>query len=1058
SGVFPAAGAGSGVFGGHPSGSYDAPSGGFGGHPSGRHEAASGAGSGVFGGHPSGSYDAPSGGFGGHPSGRHEAASGVGGFGARPSGRHEPAGSGVFGAHPSGRFGAVGSDQGAASGAHGAREGSSSGSIGGGGGGAGGIDLAALGLTGERYDIERRPAPGQWEARDRFLHRRVVLRVDEEAQGEEFWRHAHVLGRLDHAGVRRIHDVGTIRGSTFFSLDPIEGESLEVLLTGVPEERPGLPTLLRAFLGACAAVQHAHGRGIVHANLHPSRVRLGSFGQAWVTGWENARALETAAPELKHALRALPPVDSRDPTIAPELRRDGVADLQADVFGLGVVLHWILATALPGRAGLELQKARAPRELVAIATKALARDPDQRYYSVRALQEDVRRFIDGREVLAAGGEGPLRAALRLARRHPLATGVGALLGGVVLSGALVTFAMVRSRANAAQDRRQAAQAEADKATRAIERAQAAAAEAAARAARVELIGQGEAALAKALAAEEEGVASEAFQAAERLIERALPAGRLGPEEQELRQGLLARLYLTRGRRHLFDLRAPRPDLALEDFERLAALRADDPRALLLVYQAARRLPGRAAGAREAQALDALGRLAGGWATLAEVGRELPELEAKARQLAQQNPRRRVDPKLIEPRVHALERVAQDELPQVSQVRTLLGRLGIVRCVPGAHRSQKVLDEEGKLVRSAPDGTIKTIWRDLFWAILLDPTDPEPRAAYIPSFFAKWGAHAISRHKGGWPLGSLAVICRTALRPEPTLGLVEVLQEQGRYECTLPVLERALAVPHADARDPSAYVCLTLARARAQLRRGIDPEVDVSGLDLPPAFLPLRSVVAGWQRLRSDDDARGALERILDGAFALLEGNPVASPQLLFHDLCFALTEPHPRTREGLLQAIDGLLSRPDPALRQLQPFLLLGHVAQASALGRDVRRELQALYQAMQKLGWAGWGYQHGVLTLAGARPLIQAEPRHPAPHLELLRFWACMGMTEGAANEGLGAELQSLIVARLGALGNTRARDAFAAIQDPVRELSVPRAYTAPEVWDWQGRREGAR
>lgn len=1025
------AASGSGIF-AHPGG--DTPgSGMFGGTPGGDTP-----GSGMFGGTPGGS----SGSFGSSPGGDTP-----GGFGSTPSGSFGASPSGTFGANPSGSFGA---GPGALdfAGTH-AGTGTFGASSGGSGSSSMGsqdeapLDAAALGLAGERYEVERRPAPGQWEARDRFLGRRVVLRVDEEDLGDEFWRQARVLGRLEHAGLRQVHDVGVVKGKTFYSLDPLEGESLDRLLTGPVADRPTLPSLLRAFLNACAVIQHANSEGIAHGRLHPSQVRLGSFGQVWVTGWEQALVVPSAASEVKQALGAAPPLDPGNQALAPELREGHQPTVLVDVYGLGLVLHWILGLRLPGAGGSNLRGGDGPAPLRAIAEKALAADPDDRYYSVRALQEDVRRFIDGRAVLAVS-EGPLRAGLRLLRRYPLAAGVIGVLGGLILAGSLVTLGMVRRRAGTAMARQQEAQLAREEAQGARERALSRARQARAQAKRAELVREAGGAIRRALS--QGGVG--AFAEAERVIEG---EGSARPEERALRDGLRAQLYLARGRRLLYDPVQPRPDLALADFTRLTELRPKDPDAWLLLFMAARRLPGRGALERERAAIQRLGEIGGPWETLAQIGGELPELEQAARRKSYLRPPRVHRYEHVKQRLEQLTRIAE-VLPHVAQVRTLRGRLGIVATGPGVGRRAKLLDDQGNEISGGRG--IKAIWRDLYWAILLDPSDPEPYAAYIPSFFRKWGTHAPSRHKGGWPLGALREICRTSLRPEPPLALATVLQGMARYASTIPLLENALARPLPGApRQPEAHLHdrLRLALARARLAHGQDPRTDFDGLQLPEDYAPLAKLLDAWQRALGGDFSGAA--RSLQDSLRWTQGDgSLAEQQVFLNDLLRFVTDRRISSRP-FLQVLGPMAGPPQAVAGNLFAGILhLGIAVHLEAAGADPRQELQVLNQAKRALHWAPGGYKDGLLTLTGARVFLRQQPQHPGPHFDALRVIALVSLSEGSGNEALCGPAQEILVERLRKLGVQQAARAFSAVEDPVRELSVPRIYTAHEIWDWQG------
>jgi len=1037
---------GSGVF-GAPAG--HTPSGTFGGHPGGRLEAPSGA----FGGSPGGGFgDSPGGGFGGTP---------AGGVGAHPSGS--------FGAQPSGRLGAP------MSGTYGGQSSGTSGSSSASGGLE--LNLEQLGLAGERYVLEKRPAPGYWEATDQHLERKVVLRVAEggEIADDPFWRHARVLALLDQSSVREVHDLGVLPGrGPFYCLDPIEGVSLEELISS--DRCPPLPALLRALIAVCASLQHAHEHDLVHVRLTPSLVRLGGHGQVYVAGWETAAFLPSAKPEVRRRVGDPPPIDPSElQSLAPELRKDSPRlSARTDVHALGRILYWILAGRSPQATSAKalqapLRRAGAPRELIAVARKALSGTSRERYPGARHFADDLRRFLDGKAVLAER-DAPLQAAIRLARRFPVVAAVGALVSAVILCGALVTYSAVRARADSAQDAKAHAALAAKEAHLRRGEAEAQLALAKERADAGKLVRRFELTLRRARGGGQDGVV--AYAEAEDVVEalearsgaRTPPSKDESPAEAtprdgaaELARSLRLRLLLARGRDQLYTLDDPRPSRALDDFEAVVALEPQDPRGHFLVFEAARRLPGAAAAGKELEALRRLERLGGAWGQLASVGPDLAEVEELALELIARNP-----PEILGdvPEVRSLRKRLDrlcGELSDVSQARTWRGRLGVALSGPNVPRSVPVLRDGVKT--KAGGGRVREVWTDLFWAILLDPTDPEPRAAYTFSFFTKWGSHTIDRYKGGWPLGSLAAICRRAERPGPSLALTDLLVRIGRVESTLPLLERALALPDPQPpRDSSVRPRLQLALARAKLKRGQPQSTSLSRLSLPPGYSAQVEALECWTALANNrpQEAFDYLGRVL----TRLQRPGVRDPLLVIEDLAFALSDSRADARQ--VAATLGRMVPPAPTeqpLGKLEGALRLGLVAQlsripereATLLAFEEIKRLKAHFNS--SLGQSGNPRLfYNLISLHEARLWFNAQPSSPTAHLIGVSVWASLCRGE-ESSESVAGPVRDLLVERLKRLGRPKAARAFA-IEDPVTEFVIPRAYTAPEVWDWKGRR----
>lgn len=250
----------------------------------------------------------------------------------------------------------------------------------------------------------------------KVLHSTLASRVDEIAL---FVAEAHVTGRLDHPNIVPVHDVhiDPTRGA-FFVMKLIEGDTLSALVRGgIAAETDGarLERLLRVFLKVCEAVDFAHSRCVLHLDLKPSNVMVGSHGQVYVMDW--GIALECRRDEAGH----LRPIGARRGVrgtmayMPPEQLSADLGDLdeRADVYALGAMLYELLTGRPPflpfgdyrdptrlrnhvvPHPSTVLEHGLLPPGLCAIAMRALARDPAARYQSVHALQTDVETFLRG---------------------------------------------------------------------------------------------------------------------------------------------------------------------------------------------------------------------------------------------------------------------------------------------------------------------------------------------------------------------------------------------------------------------------------------------------------------------------------------------------------------------------------------------------------------------------------------------------------------------------------------------------------------------------------------
>ncbi len=268
----------------------------------------------------------------------------------------------------------------------------------------------------------------------------------------ERWRFEHevrLLSRLDHPGLTRVRDFGVDAISRpFIVMDLVVGLPFAAATRKLPRR-----DALNLLIAVCEAVQHAHQRGVIHRDLKSANVLVtpatpNEPSRAVVVDFGIARAHDHLA-----AQATLPGVVLGTlGTMAPEQARGDSAaiDTRTDVWGLGVLLFEHLTGRLPlgspGKSPGELaswlhsaqceepRRARAlapdtPPDLDAIAARALAPSPPDRYASPSELADDLRRFLDGRPTIARPPKA-LELALQWTRRHRVAVvlvSAGALL-------------------------------------------------------------------------------------------------------------------------------------------------------------------------------------------------------------------------------------------------------------------------------------------------------------------------------------------------------------------------------------------------------------------------------------------------------------------------------------------------------------------------------------------------------------------------------------------------------------------------------------------------------
>ncbi|MGH7173210.1 MAG: protein kinase domain-containing protein [Gemmataceae bacterium] len=271
-------------------------------------------------------------------------------------------------------------------------------------------------------------------------------------QRTRFLREADAIARLQHVNVVQVYEVGEHEGLPFLSLELLNGGNLEQKCAGLPQPPREAAALVEVL---ARAVHYAHGQGIVHRDLKPSNILLTEQGEPKISDFGLAKQAQVE-------LTATGALLGSPPYMAPE---QAVGDKRAvgpltDVYGLGTILYECLTGHPPfqGTTTAEtllqvcsqepvapiLLQGKTPRDLNTICLKCLSKEPQRRFASAAELADDLRRFLDGRPILARPA-GVGERAWRWARRNPswavalvllMLTAVTAVVASVNLAEAL----------------------------------------------------------------------------------------------------------------------------------------------------------------------------------------------------------------------------------------------------------------------------------------------------------------------------------------------------------------------------------------------------------------------------------------------------------------------------------------------------------------------------------------------------------------------------------------------------------------------------------------------
>jgi serine/threonine protein kinase len=255
-------------------------------------------------------------------------------------------------------------------------------------------------------------------AEDRELNRLVAIKVLNTPEVTEdlrnrMVREAQIIARLEHPGIVPVHDVGTLPdGRIYYAMKFVRGSRLDEYAA----EGASLKDRLRKFQAVCDAVAFAHAHGVIHRDLKPQNIMIGSFGEVLVLDWGVAKILrQVTSPEADTLI--LPPSgngndkpgDTSHGTVigtrhymSPEQARGEISQLdeRADVYSLGAVLYFLLTDRPPGEARPRSLNAKVSKPAEAICLKAMAQASAGRYSSASQLSADVGHLLDVEPVSA----------------------------------------------------------------------------------------------------------------------------------------------------------------------------------------------------------------------------------------------------------------------------------------------------------------------------------------------------------------------------------------------------------------------------------------------------------------------------------------------------------------------------------------------------------------------------------------------------------------------------------------------------------------------------------
>src|SRR5215471_2784916 len=255
-------------------------------------------------------------------------------------------------------------------------------------------------------------------AEDARLRRKVALKIlsteltKNPDKLRRFEQEAIAASALSHPNILVIHEIGTEADHHFIATEFVEGETLRDRMS---RKKMDFEDALDVAIQASSALAAAHKAGIVHRDIKPENIMLREDGYIKVLDFGLAKLIEAQAPSADTEAQTVARIDTDPGTVmgtvnymSPEQARGKTVDSRTDVFSLGVVVYEMVAGRPPfgGDSSTEVLAAildreppplarfepDAPPELQRIVSKALRKDREQRYQTIKDLLIDLRNL------------------------------------------------------------------------------------------------------------------------------------------------------------------------------------------------------------------------------------------------------------------------------------------------------------------------------------------------------------------------------------------------------------------------------------------------------------------------------------------------------------------------------------------------------------------------------------------------------------------------------------------------------------------------------------------
>jgi len=286
-----------------------------------------------------------------------------------------------------------------------------------------------------KYIIEKKLGEGGmgavYLAFDQSLNRKVALKVITSKDNElieRFQREAQSVAKLQHPNIVKVYEAGMIGKQSYFTMDYIEGTSLDKLIAlstafrkGWVDPKASPPkfqldgrNIAKIIYQVASAVQYAHSQNVIHRDIKPANILIDKAGRAYIADFGLAKQLTGLDQSLTMTGATIGTPSYMSPEQAMGLKDD--IDARSDIFCLGTTLYHCLTGQMPFT-GSEIYEVLnkvinedppnpsavmniVPKDLETICLKAMEKDKGKRYQSASDFASDIKKYFQGQSIKA----------------------------------------------------------------------------------------------------------------------------------------------------------------------------------------------------------------------------------------------------------------------------------------------------------------------------------------------------------------------------------------------------------------------------------------------------------------------------------------------------------------------------------------------------------------------------------------------------------------------------------------------------------------------------------